>query len=173
MPCSRATAAIFAAGPTRIGSMMPASAASTAPRSEVSSQGCTTMVAAGGTSLARAISRSYFACGGCGSADRSRTSPISSSAMSLARSSRRCSASLRRPSPQLDGCDAMASDAGFASTSNSSATRCSRSAASPTSSPRALSTCRIEVERLAARPRRRPAAARESPRARPPGRSAA
>ena len=31
--------------------MMPASAASTAPRSEVSSQGCTTMVVAGGTVL--------------------------------------------------------------------------------------------------------------------------
>ena len=42
---------IFAAGPTRIGMMMPASAASTAPRSEVSSQGCATMVVAGGTAL--------------------------------------------------------------------------------------------------------------------------
>ena len=37
------TAAIFAAGPTRIGMMMPASAASITPRSEVSSQGCTTI----------------------------------------------------------------------------------------------------------------------------------
>ena len=36
---SRATAAILPAGPTRIGVMMPASAASSGPRSEVSSQG--------------------------------------------------------------------------------------------------------------------------------------
>ena len=44
--------------------MMPASAASMAPRSEVSSQGCTTTVVAGGTCLARAMSRSYFEAGG-------------------------------------------------------------------------------------------------------------
>ena len=49
--CFRATAAIFAAGPTNIGLMMPASAASTGPRSEVSSQGCTTTVEEAGTSL--------------------------------------------------------------------------------------------------------------------------
>ncbi len=59
-PWCCATAAIFAAGPTRIGTMMPACAASTAPRSEVSSQGCTTTVVAGGTCFARAISRSYL-----------------------------------------------------------------------------------------------------------------
>ncbi len=58
---ARATAAILAAGPTRIGTMMPASAASTGPRSEVSSQGWTTTVVAGGTSLAWAMSRSYLA----------------------------------------------------------------------------------------------------------------
>ena len=58
-----AVAAIFAAGPTRIGAMMPSSAASMAPRSEASSQGWTTTVLAGGTSLARAISRSYLAWG--------------------------------------------------------------------------------------------------------------
>src|SRR5262245_5237750 len=64
IPCSRATVEIFAAGPTRMGTMMPASAASTGPRREVSSQGCATMVVAGGTSFALAISRSYFECGG-------------------------------------------------------------------------------------------------------------
>ena len=48
---ARATAAILAAGPTRIGTMMPASAASIGPRSEVSSQGCTTTVVAGGSLL--------------------------------------------------------------------------------------------------------------------------
>ena len=67
MPCCCATAAILAAGPTRIGAMMPASAASTAPRSEVSSQGCATTVVAGGTCFACAISRSYLLCGGCAS----------------------------------------------------------------------------------------------------------
>ena len=40
--------------------MMPASAASTAPLSEVSSQGWTTIVVADGASCARAIRRSYF-----------------------------------------------------------------------------------------------------------------
>ena len=44
--------------------MMPASAASTAPRSEVSSHGWTTTVVAGGTSLAVTIRCSYFARGG-------------------------------------------------------------------------------------------------------------
>ena len=51
---------IFASGPTRIGRMMPAFALSTAPRSEVSSQGCTTMVGTGGTAFAAAIRRSYL-----------------------------------------------------------------------------------------------------------------
>ena len=37
----------LAAGPTRIGMIMPASAASVTPRSEVSSHGCTTIVVAG------------------------------------------------------------------------------------------------------------------------------
>ena len=56
-----ATAPILPLGPTRIGTIRPASAASSAPRNEVSSQGCTTIVLAGGTCLARAIRRSYFA----------------------------------------------------------------------------------------------------------------
>ena len=47
-------------GPTRIGMIMPASAASKAPRNEASSQGYTTMVAAADTCLAAAIKRSYF-----------------------------------------------------------------------------------------------------------------
>src|SRR5262245_58030976 len=64
MPCSRATAEILLAGPTRMGTMMPASAASTGPRREVSSQGCATIVVAGGTCFALAMSRSYFECGG-------------------------------------------------------------------------------------------------------------
>src|ERR1700740_3757626 len=60
MLCFAATLAIFDAGPTRIGLMMPASAASAAPRNEVSSQGCTTIVATVGTAFAAAIRRSYF-----------------------------------------------------------------------------------------------------------------
>src|SRR5205085_7045498 len=60
MLCLAATLAIFDAGPTRIGLMIPASAASAVPRSEVSSQGCTTIVVTAGTAFAAAISRSYF-----------------------------------------------------------------------------------------------------------------
>src|SRR5215475_2237485 len=55
-----ATSLIFLSGPTSIGRMMPALALSTAPRNEVSSQGCTTIVGVGGTALAAAIKRSYF-----------------------------------------------------------------------------------------------------------------
>ncbi len=40
--------------------MIPASADSIAPRNELSSQGCTTMVVTVGTPLAVAIRRSYF-----------------------------------------------------------------------------------------------------------------
>src|SRR5215471_12942207 len=58
-----AVASILARGPTRIGTMIPSSAASTGPRSELSSQGWTTTVLAAGTFLAEAIRRSYFACG--------------------------------------------------------------------------------------------------------------
>jgi hypothetical protein len=46
--------------PTSVGTMIPASAASVAPRNDVSSQGCTTMVFAARTIFAFAISRSYF-----------------------------------------------------------------------------------------------------------------
>src|SRR5262249_28486083 len=54
--------------------MMPASAASTGPRSEVSSQGCAITVRAGGTtSLALAMSRSYLERGGCPNGLRGRT----------------------------------------------------------------------------------------------------
>src|SRR6476620_6188566 len=57
---SLATAAILLLGPTRIGLISPASPASTAPFSEVSSQGCATAVAIGCRRLAAAIRRSYF-----------------------------------------------------------------------------------------------------------------
>src|SRR5262245_60913216 len=63
-PCSRATDVIFALGPTRIGTMMPACAASIGPRREDSSQGWATTVVAAGTVLALAISRSYLEAGG-------------------------------------------------------------------------------------------------------------
>ena len=54
-------------GPTRIGTINPASAASMAPCSEVSSHGCATTVVLGGSSFARAMRRSYFSClRGCG-----------------------------------------------------------------------------------------------------------
>src|SRR6187431_1417603 len=58
--CLAAVSLTLAAGPTRIGLMMPASAASTAPRSELSSQGWTTRVGTAGTFCAAAIRRSYF-----------------------------------------------------------------------------------------------------------------
>src|SRR5689334_17063751 len=64
IPRSAATCLILAAGPTRIGAMIPSSAASIGPRSELSSHGCTTTVNAGGTVLALAIRRSYFDSGG-------------------------------------------------------------------------------------------------------------
>ena len=60
-PAFCATASILRRGPTRIGTMMPSPAASTAPSSEVSSQGCTTTVGAAGRSLVRSISCSYLA----------------------------------------------------------------------------------------------------------------
>ena len=60
IPCSRATFLTLAAGPTRTGMISPASAASIAPRSDVSSHGCTTIVFAAGTFFASAINRSYF-----------------------------------------------------------------------------------------------------------------
>src|SRR5215471_11625014 len=58
-----AVASILARGSTRIGTMIPVSAASTGPRSEDSSHGWTTTVLAAGTCLALAIRRSYLACG--------------------------------------------------------------------------------------------------------------
>src|SRR5512147_2435940 len=57
-----ATPRILSLGPTRIGLISPASAASTAPLSEVSSHGYTTAVASGGSAFAAAIRRSYFSC---------------------------------------------------------------------------------------------------------------
>src|SRR4029079_9828572 len=60
-----AAALILSVGPTRIGTIRPAAAASTAPRSEVSSQGCATTVLTGGSCVALAINRSYLACGRC------------------------------------------------------------------------------------------------------------
>src|SRR5436190_10710364 len=58
--CRAATSLILAAGPTRIALMIPASADSIAPRSELSSHGCTTMVDTVGTPFAAVIKRSYF-----------------------------------------------------------------------------------------------------------------
>src|SRR6185369_5905697 len=59
---SLATAAILLLGPTRIGLISPASSASTAPLSELSSHGCATAVAIGFRLFAAAIRRSYFSC---------------------------------------------------------------------------------------------------------------
>src|SRR6185369_2067 len=59
---SLATAAILLLGPTRIGLISPASPASTAPLSEVSSQGCATAVATACCPCAAVIRRSYFSC---------------------------------------------------------------------------------------------------------------
>ncbi len=58
--------------------MMPVSAASIGPRSEVSSQGYTTTVVAGEASLARAMSRSYLVCGGAANGPSAEIVPMSS-----------------------------------------------------------------------------------------------
>ena len=50
-PCCFATASIRALGPTRIGVISPIAAASTAPLSELSSQGCATATGVGGSAL--------------------------------------------------------------------------------------------------------------------------
>jgi len=55
-------AANLLSGPTRIGEMMPASAASSVPLSELSSQGCATAVASGCRFAVAATNRSYFSC---------------------------------------------------------------------------------------------------------------
>ena len=55
-----ATSRMRAAGPTRMGVIRPTRAASIAPFSEDSSQGCATAVGVGGIDLQRAISWSYF-----------------------------------------------------------------------------------------------------------------
>ena len=57
-----ATLRILSLGPTRIGLISFASAASSAPLSDVSSQGCATAVARGRHAFAAAMSRSYFSC---------------------------------------------------------------------------------------------------------------
>src|SRR5260221_472414 len=49
-------------GPTRIGSIRPRRSASTAPSSELSSQGCATATVGGRPCFALAISLSYFSC---------------------------------------------------------------------------------------------------------------
>jgi hypothetical protein len=58
--------------------MRPAWAASTGPRSEVSSQGCTTIVRAAETPFARATSRSYLVGGGAANGPIAEMAPISS-----------------------------------------------------------------------------------------------
>src|SRR5215471_9689621 len=50
------------AGPTRIGDIIPARAASTTPRKGVSSQGCATAVGSADNWRAAAIKRSYLSC---------------------------------------------------------------------------------------------------------------
>ena len=57
-----ATAAMRALGPTRMGRIRPSSAASTAPRNELSSHGCATAQGVAGSALQRAIRASYLSC---------------------------------------------------------------------------------------------------------------
>ena len=52
MPSARATARIFASGPTSTGTIRPRFAASIAPSSESRSHGCTTAQVTGGSALA-------------------------------------------------------------------------------------------------------------------------
>ena len=60
MPAADAISRIFAAGPTRIGTINPFAPASIAPASAVASQGYATAVGTGVETCARASSRSYF-----------------------------------------------------------------------------------------------------------------
>jgi len=55
-----AVARILASGPTRVGVINSAAAASSAPRKDVSSQGCATIVGTGGYCRVAAINRSYL-----------------------------------------------------------------------------------------------------------------
>src|SRR3954471_1685635 len=57
-----ATALMRSIGPTRIGAMRPAFAASTTPCSELSSHGCATAVGVGGKALQRSSNASYLLC---------------------------------------------------------------------------------------------------------------
>src|SRR5215470_7482731 len=77
IPCCLATAVILPTGPTRMGTMMPSSAAALAPRSEFSSQGWATTVVAGRTPLAIEISFSYLLWGGCPKGSPLGVAPIS------------------------------------------------------------------------------------------------
>jgi hypothetical protein len=61
-PACAATASMRAMGPTRIGVIRPALAASTAPRSDDSSHGCATAVTTAGSVFACASRRWYFSC---------------------------------------------------------------------------------------------------------------
>src|ERR1051326_2986924 len=95
-PCLRAIAEMAAAGPTRIGRMMPASAASNGPRSAVSSHGEATIVFGGTSCLARAISRSYFETGGSPTGASAAIVPISPTS----------SPSMTKP-PPADNCELL------------------------------------------------------------------
>jgi hypothetical protein len=59
-PAFAAISRMRATGPTNMGAINPAFAASTAPCNELSSQGCATAVGVGGSALQRLISRWYF-----------------------------------------------------------------------------------------------------------------
>src|SRR4030095_1114514 len=61
-----AMAAILSAGPTRIGTMIPLSAAATAPDNALASHGCATAVGIGAKPLHLSSNRSYFPVPGCG-----------------------------------------------------------------------------------------------------------
>src|SRR5262245_39471628 len=75
--CASATAVILVRGPTKIGTISPADAAWVTPRSEVSSQGCTTTVFAAEIPFALAIRRSYFDTGGWSVGPSALIAPIS------------------------------------------------------------------------------------------------
>src|SRR5512134_2333798 len=62
MPCFCAIDSILLFGPTRIGSIRPILAASTAPCSELWSHGCATAVGVGGSDLQKSIRRWYLTC---------------------------------------------------------------------------------------------------------------
>ena len=157
-PCSRATAGNLRGRPDQDRNDDAGFRRFDAPRSDVSSQGWTTTVVAGGTSLARAISRSYLRA--AAAFERADGRDRADLAVTWSESIDDLSATVRADPAEAPRHDAFACDSfrccrkgvgpdcRSVSTPNSRATRCSRSLSSAESSPLAVSTCSISSNAL-------------------------